>query len=309
MSPKEEAVGTFMEAIDSRAVAALNKRVVAGLNTASGSCNENSASELRAIFDKAGLSCVEVISAVPSEVEKALTRAVADADVLVVLGGDGTNRAAADLCDDETFLVPLPGGTMNRLPKATFGDREWNEVLTDTLTAPYVQEVSGGKAGEYGFFVSALLGAPALWADAREAVRGGHLVEATQRAVTAARRSFNEPLNYAFGDALHGAAGAVGVICPFLSREMTDDEPMFEAVALDPKTTGEALRLGLHAVFDDWRNDPSVKVVKVKTLQVTGLGCVPLMLDGERIRMGCCVTIRFVPLAFRALRPIKSLHQ
>jgi diacylglycerol kinase family enzyme len=297
-----------MAAIDSRAAAALKKRVVAILNTASGSCNENSASELRAILDKAGFSRAEVISAGPSEIGDALTRAVADADVLVVLGGDGTNRAAADLCDGGTFLIPLPGGTMNRLPKTVYGERTWQEALADTLAAPQVQDVSGGKAGKYGFFVSALLGTPALWADAREAVRGGHLFDATQWAVTTARRSLTEPLNYAFGDALHGTAEAVAVICPFVSRGVSEGEPMLEAAAFDPKTAREAFRLGLYALFNDWRKDPSVTRAKVKTLQVTGHGHVPVMLDGERMRMGRCVTIRFIPLAFRALRPIDSRH-
>ena len=295
-----------MAAIDSIAAAALGKRVVAVVNTASGSCDENSASEVRKIFDKAGFSRAEVISAVPSAIAKALIHAVAEADVLVVLGGDGTNRAAADLCDGGVFLIPLPGGTMNRLPKAIYGERAWRQVLTDTLAAPRVQEVSGGKVGDYGFFVSALLGAPALWADAREAVRGGHLVKASRWALTAARRSFTEPLNYVFGDAVQGAAEAVAVICPFTSREMTGDEPMLEAVALDLRTAGEVLQLGWHAIFDDWRKDPSVTRAKVKTLQVTGHGRVPVMLDGEKMRMGRRVTIRFVPVAFRALCPMDS---
>lgn len=297
-----------MKSIDGRAIAALEKRVVAVVNTASGSCNETSAFEIGAIFARAGLPRVEVISAVPSEVQVALTRAAAGADVLVVLGGDGTNRAAADLCNDKIFLIPLPGGTMNRLPRAIYGHRTWQQALSDTLAAPRVQEVSGGKAGEYGFFVSALLGTPALWADAREAVRRGHFIEAVGRAVTAARRSFSEPLNYAFGDASYGAAEAVGVICPFASGRMYNDEPMFEAVALDPKTAGEAFRLGLYAVFDNWRTDPSVTSAKVKTLEVTGRGRLPVMLDGEGMQMGPRVKIRFVPLAFRALGPVGCPH-
>ena len=297
-----------MKSIDSLAIAALEKRVVAVVNTASGSCNEHSALEIGVIFAQAGLSRVEVISAGPNEVEVALTRAAAGADVLVVLGGDGTNRAAADLCKDEIFLIPLPGGTMNRLPRAIYGHRTWQQALRDTLAAPRVQEVSGGKAGEYGFFVSALLGAPALWADARESVRRGYFAEAVGRSVIAARRSFSEPLNYAFGDASYGVAEAVGVICPFVSDRTSNDEPMFEAVALDPRTAGEAFRLGMYAVFDNWRTDPSVTSAKVKTLEVMGRGPLPVMLDGERMQMGPRVTIRFVPLAFHALGPVGSPH-
>jgi diacylglycerol kinase family enzyme len=44
--------------------------------------------------------------------------------LLIVLGGDGTIRSAAALCAQECpLLIPLPGGTMNMLPKAFYGAR------------------------------------------------------------------------------------------------------------------------------------------------------------------------------------------
>jgi len=284
---------------------ALKERVVFVINTAGGSCTEKSADEARVILDKAGFAHADIISASGAEIESVLDRAAASADVLIVLGGDGTIRTAIEKYGPARgFLVLLPGGTMNMLSKALYGERTWQTVLNDTITAPDIHEVSGGRSGNHQFFVAALLGAPTLWADAREAVRAGDLVKATRRAVTAARRSLSEPLEYVFGDGARGSAEAVAVVCPLISKVMNEDERMLEAAAVDTATAAEALRLGFHALFDDWRDDPSVSRAKVKSIHITGHGRVPAIFDGETVRMGRSVAIDFVPVAFRALVPV-----
>lgn len=293
-----------MTTIDDRAADALKKRIVAVLNSGSASYGPDSEARAKGIFAEAGLPHAEVMNVPASQIDHALSEAVANADVLVVLGGDGTLRAAGEKCGGaKAFLVPLPGGTMNMLPKALYGQRAWPEALTDTLADPQVHDVSGGKVGEHGFFVAAMLGAPTLWADAREALRAGHLGEAAKRAATAVRRGMSEPLDYEFGDVLKGSAEAIVVVCPLISKVMNEDERSLEAAALDPETASGILRLGFHALFDNWRDDASVSRAKVRTVRVTGHGRVPVILDGERVRMGRRVDISFTPLAFRALVP------
>jgi diacylglycerol kinase family enzyme len=286
------------------AAEALSKRLVAVLNTGSGSCDEHSAAEIETIFGQAGMAHAKIIVAGPADIEQAIDLAVADADVLVVLGGDGTIRTAIEKqADRGGYLVPLPGGTMNLLPHALYSERNWQAALTDTLANPEVQVVGGGRVEPYRFFVAALLGEPTLWADAREALRAGDVVEAAKRAWTAIMRSRSDPLRYVFGDSLQGTAEAVAVICPLISKVMRDDERVLEAAAVDPETALEALRLGFHALFDNWRADPSVSRAKAKTVRVTGHGRVPAILDGEKVKLGRSVTIQFVPAAFRALVP------
>jgi len=284
--------------------AALQKRIVAVLNVGSGSCDANSAAEAKAVFDQAGLSHAAVVAVEPGDLDKALGDAVARADVLVVLGGDGTISAAASRCGGAgALLIPLPGGTMNMLPKALYGERPWREALAETLANPAVREVSGGKADDRAFFCVAILGAPSLWAQAREAARKGDVVEAVKRAVTATRRSLTESLDYDFGGGLTGAAEAVVVICPAIAKDMNPDEPTLEAAAVDPETAAGLFGLAFHAAFDDWRNSATASLAKVKTLCVTGHGEVPVILDGEKVRMGRTVEIGFIPVAFRALVP------
>jgi diacylglycerol kinase family enzyme len=284
--------------------ALLSQRLIAVLNTGSGGCDASAADRMAGVFSKAGLPHAEVMSVPPAQIEAALERAASLAQVVVVLGGDGTIRSAAARCSDAgRLLIPLPGGTMNMLPHALYGARSWPDALADTLSAPCIRNISGGRAGGEPFFCAAVLGAPSLWADAREALRRLDLVEAAKRAVTALRRHSDEPLEYRLGDGPAGKAEAVAVLCPLVSRAMGNDEPSLEAAAIEPVVASAFFRLAFHAIFDDWRNDPGISLAKVTTVEVKGHGRVPVIVDGESVRMGRNVRIVFVPLAFRALVP------
>jgi diacylglycerol kinase family enzyme len=293
-----------LDATESDARQALQGPVIAVLNKASGSWTAKAPTEAAKILEAGGIGHVEMVCVGPRHLEAALDQAAARAAVLVVLGGDGTIRSAAAKCGGgSALLVPLPGGTMNMLPRALYGARDWRTALRDTLAKPRIQSISGGQASGHPFFVAALLGAPTLWAEAREALRGGRFAEAAKRAATALRRGMSEPLDYEFGGAAPGQAEAVAVMCPLISKVMRGDDPRLEAVAIDTRTAGELLRLGFNTLLDDWRGDPSILRALVKTVVVRGLRRVPVILDGERVRLGRQVAIDFVPLAFRALVP------
>jgi diacylglycerol kinase family enzyme len=279
-------------------------RIIAVLNTESGSCDANSQAEARQIFLAAQMD-VETISVGASEIGAALQTAVDRADVLIVLGGDGTIGSAATLAGGAgPLLIPLPGGTMNMLPKALYGAADWRTALKATLAEPKIQNVSGGDAEGHRFYCAAILGAPSLWADAREAVREGNLLEAAKRAVTATRRSFSDTVEYEFG-AMKGSAEAVAVICPLISQDMNLEDAAFEAVALDPATAAGLFGLAFHAAFDGWRNDSSVKRAKVRSVEVRAHGEIPVIFDGEKVQIDRRVKITFLPSAFRALVPAR----
>lgn len=283
------------------------KRLIAVLNSASGGCDAEAAEKMRAILQSAGNARAHVVVASPQRVTRALARAVRAADALVVLGGDGTIRTAATACArSRTPLIPLAGGTMNMLPRALYGELPWSEALTRTLAHPGLRPISGGVAGSEMFFCAAILGAPSLWAEAREAVRRAKLIEAARRAWIAMRRTAIESLDYRLDNGVRGTAEALAVICPLVSRVMDAAEPSLEVAAVEPIAAASLFRLAFHALFDDWRRDPAVSLAKVQGLVAEAGGRLPVILDGETVRLGRRLRVRFQPAAFQAVVPISA---
>lgn len=225
-------------------------------------------------------------------------------DLVAVLAGDGTARAAAELCGPEGPLVaPLPGGTMNMLPQAVYGDLAWPDALAAILTNGQDRMLGGGEVEGRLFLVAAILGSPALWAPAREAVRKGRLDLALARGRRAWRRAFSGRLRYGFDNGARGKAEALAFLCPPISRALSDDEQALEAAALDPKGAAEAFRLGVNALTGDWRRDPVVSTALCRRAEVWGAQGLPILLDGESVRLSPRVTVRWRPRVVRVLAP------
>jgi diacylglycerol kinase family enzyme len=282
-------------------------RVEAVVNAASGSVGAGASEALEAIVRGFGLE-VNVAEVQPSHIAEAVKAAVeAKPDLVIVLAGDGTARLAAELCGpDGPLVATLPGGTMNMLPRALYGERSWQEALTATLAKGEERCVSGGEVGGRSFYVAAILGSPALWADAREAVRDLKPVLAVQRARRAFMRAFTGPLRFQLDDGPRREAEALTLMCPLVSKALTDEQAL-EAAALDPHNMGEAFRLGMRAAFGavlgDWRDDPAVTVDLCHAGRAWARGRIPAILDGEPQRLLTIANFRFKPRAFRALAP------
>ena len=278
------------------------------LNPASGGVTPGAAEQMEALLAEAGRKA-HVVTAGPQEIEAALTAAVAARpDLLILLAGDGTARAAATLCGpDGPLLAPLAGGTMNMLPYAIYGRRPWQEALTEILAAGVEKPIGGGQVGEHTFYVAAILGAPALWAHAREAVREGRLRRALGKARFAYQRAFATRLHFALDGQPRRSAEALNLMCPLVSRALEDEEQALEADALDPHGAGEAFRLGFRALisefYGDWRDDPAVTARRCRSARAWASGTIPCLVDGESVRLPRSVQIRYVPGAFRALAP------
>ncbi|MBA4000576.1 diacylglycerol kinase family protein [Brevundimonas sp.] len=279
------------------------KHVVVLVNPMSGSVGANAAAEARDLM--AGFACEsEVVLLEGADMARTIDKVLSgDADLVVVLAGDGTARAVASRAGpDGPLVAPLPGGTMNMLPKALYGTTDWKKALSVILEDGEPQYVSGGEVDGHAFYCAAILGAPALWAPAREALRGGKLKLALTHARRAWRRAFSGRIRFDLDGGPRQRAEALVLISPMISRAL--EEPVgLEAAAMNPHDASDAFRLAAHALFDDWRHDPAVRTRPARRIRVSARSRVPAVLDGEPILLPADSTVRFLPRAFRALAP------
>lgn len=280
------------------------KRIDVIANIASGSVGPDAPQIAERLLVEHGVSGV-VHAPQPGELVECLRTVIDGApDAVLVLAGDGTARAAAELAGpDGPLVAPLPGGTMNMLPRALYGDRDWQAAMKACLESGEARTISGGEVGGRLFFVAAILGSPALWATAREAAREGRFDIAMARAQRALRRAFSGRLRFTLDGRPKVKAEALTLMCPLVSTALDAEERALEAAALDPSSALDVFRLGFNAARGQWREDPSVSVGRCRIGRVWANGRIPAILDGEPARFDPDVAIRFRPKAFRALVP------
>jgi diacylglycerol kinase family enzyme len=260
------------------------------------------------VFDQAGVKAA-IHAPEPHDLTRTLKDAVADKpDVLILLAGDGTARFAAELCGPKgPLLAPLPGGTMNMLPKALYGDMEWRHALRETLDHGVECKVGGGEIGGHTFYCAAMIGATARFAPAREAVRGRELGEAIRRAREAYARAFAGRVRFELNGGVHHKAQSLTLLTPMISKAMDNDSRSMEVAAIDPANAAQAVRLSarvvLSALIGDWRTDPAVHLGRARQGRVWARHSIPALLDGEPVRLGRHAEFKFHPHAFRALAP------
>jgi len=278
-------------------------------NVAAGGVGPDAPAEIEKIFADHGVAA-HVCAPSTDDLTNCLRGAVdAGPDLLVVLAGDGTVRAAAELCGPSgPMIAPLPGGTMNMLPHAVYGVRSWQDALSAALADGEEAMLGGGEVEGHRFLVAAILGTPALWAPAREAARYGQVRLAWLRARRAFSRAFSGRLRYALDDGPRGRAAALSFLCPAISRALDEDHPALEAAVLDLKGAADVLSLGFHALVGDWRNAPAVAATPCQLARVWAAEGVPAILDGEAVRLRTAAQVRYDPNVVRVLRLPKELR-
>ena len=285
------------------------KKVAAIINISSGGCDSGSEAEMLHILERAGVTHCKTWCGASDQIQRVfLEAATHKPKVLVVLGGDGTIRTAAEVCiKTGIYLIPLPGGTLNVLPRALYGDSSWQEALTDTLANPLTRELSGGRIGDKIFFVAAVVGAPGLWMEAREAIREGEILNAVRKAGVAVEAMFDTNIQYFISQKVSGEAEVVAVICPLVSEQLSESEQTLEAAAIDVENATELLGLATAAAFGKWRHHESVTLTKTHLVTVRSKKDIPLFLDGERVKVGNEAEINFAPRAVNVIVPKKPI--
>lgn len=279
------------------------KHVIILVNPLSGSVGSKAADEAADLLAAYDLKADVVVLEGGGFDDRIAEAFAARPDAIFVLAGDGTARSVASRAKpDGPMIAPLPGGTMNMLPKALYGTADWKLALKRALEEGEAQTVAGGEvAGEY-FYCAAILGSPALWAPAREAMRTGKIRLAWQYGRRALKRAFTGRLRFALDGGGRRRAEALVLISPMISRAM--EEPVgLEAAAMDPSDASQAFRLAANALFSDWRHDPAVSTKPAKRIDVRARSRIPAVIDGEPLLLSSEATVRFIPKAFRALTP------
>ena len=294
--------------MESNAIRLPELKVGAIINTSSGGYDLESEEKMLNNLKGAGIVEPRMWCGGADQMEPSFEEAAGQKlEVLIVLGGDGTIRTAAEACAEEgSYLIPLPGGTMNMLPRALYGDVSWEEALESTLTAPSVKVLSGGRVADKQFFIAAVVGAPSLWAEARESVREGEIVDAIKKGVVAFQNMFETKVQYLISEKIKGEAEAVALICPLISEEMSDSEQALEAAVIDAESAAEVIGLATAAAFGKWRDDRNILLTKTKRVAVQSSNDIPAMLDGERVNLGRSAKIAFVS---RAVNVIVAANQ
>ena len=280
-------------------------KIGAIINTSSGSCDLESEQKMLSILTGAGVVEPRTWCGEGDKMEQFFTEAVGHKlEVLIVLGGDGTIRTAAEACAEKgSYLIPLPGGTMNMLSRALYGDVAWEESLENTLAAPSLKVLSGGRIAGKQFLIAAIVGAPALLAEPRESMREGDIVDAIEKGSVAFRKMFETKIQYLISGEMKGEAGAVALICPLISEQMSDSEQALEAAVIDVESATEVIGLVSTAAFGKWRDHRNVLLTRTKSVRVQSRNDIPAILDGEKINLGGSAEITFVPKAVTVLVP------
>jgi len=268
-------------------------KVGAVINTSSGGCDSESEQKICSILTRAGIVEPKVWCGEAKEMERSFAEAAGKKlEVLMVLGGDGTIRTAAEVCADKgPYLIPLPGGTMNMLPRALYGEEAWEEPLKNTLAAPSLKVLSGGRIAGKQFLIAAIVGAPALLAEPRESMREGNIVDAIEKGSVAFRKMFETRIQY--------------LICPIIAEQMSDSEQALEAAVVDVESASEVIGLLSTAAFGKWRDHRNIVLAKTKRVSVQSSKEIHAMLDGEIVNLGRSAEINFVSRALTVLVPAK----
>jgi len=277
------------------------------INTSSGGFDSESEQKMFCILQRAGIVEPRVWCDSADEMTRSLVEATGqNLDVLIVLGGDGTIRTAAEACAEKgSYLIPLPGGTMNMLPRALYGDVTWEEALKNTLTAPSLKVLSGGRIAGKQFLIAAIVGAPALLVEPRESMREGNIVDAIEKGSVAFRKMFETKIQYLISGEMKGEAEAVALICPLISEQMSDSEQALEAAVVDVESAAEVIGLLSTAAFGKWRDHRNIVLAKTKRVTVQSTKDIPATLDGEIVNLGTSAEINFVSRALTVLVPAK----
>jgi diacylglycerol kinase family enzyme len=240
------------------------------------------------------------------------------AEAVAVIGGDGTARTALEILTPRGIpVIPLPGGTLNRLSRQVLGTAGLRQGLRAALDTGQVRPLCGARLGGHRFFVASGYGAAMQLQAVREAVRAGGLRAGLERLAALSPGLFGRPLVATAGqtDAQARLADGAVVAVGSLARSFG----LLEPAGCLPAGTGslqiglarwdgwlEMLGLGPAASLGLWPRLARTQWLASDRVQLAfGAGDAPLpaLLDGEAVVLDTPAQITFDPAAGLILAP------
>lgn len=215
------------------------------------------------------------------DVQDVIRRALADMpDILIVWGGDGTIACALSNAGLKgPAILPLPGGTMNMLPKRLLGDAEsWEDILDRAMLGGTFRTMPCGEVADGPkFFVAAMIGDMTRFAHSREALREGHFMEAAEIVHDASALALKSNIEWHVPGRKPDTATA-------LTININPDTPgALEIATIDPSSLLDLARISMEMLSEGWREAESIDLTGAKEVEVrlTETRAISLTLDGE----------------------------
>lgn len=227
---------------------------------------------------------------------------------VVVVGGDGTARTALEILTPAGVPVaPLPGGTLNRLPRLVFGHASLTRSIEDLREAG-PRALPGGRIGEHRFFVAAGFGGLMRMHAVREAARDD-IGAAANILGRVWGRLFGPPLHWHRGDEAWRKANALLVGVGPLDQALGLRAPVGVAQGLEAAAGRfggwfDVARVMGAAVWGNWRRHHLIDHELTPTLEIQGpANVIQGLLDGERVRLPAQFRVQFDPACGMAWGP------
>lgn len=295
--PKPNVSLTFPLHIDAPALAIL-------VNVSAGAYRFFGTSRLNRALRMAGLEeRVPLIRCAGSELhEKSLALARQGVQAIGIFGGDGSARTVAlALRGLGVPVLPLPGGTLNRLCHRVHGHANLSRTLRDFVQAKPVW-LSGGHANEHVFLVASGFGPWMAFHDMREAIRSKGLLHGLGALKSLRRDLFAGKLATQTTGRTHdvviAAPNFVDNAFGLGSQSKDFPEQGLEIATARLRGIPSTLRLAANVLMRRWRRLPFAytQVATEEVIEFDGEEIVGLV-DGERRNFGPSVCLKIVPRA------------
>ena len=254
-------------------------------------------------------------------IDFAMSRAFAsEAPIVVIIGGDGTCRAAAGhALDAKKTLAFLPGGTMNLIP-----NRHWPQMdvasalqaLSDGAYENHALDV--GYVNDEIFLIAAAFGAAPALARLREAHRASHSLSQSIETLLEVKKVMPHILRPTVSvEAVgmhHRRLSALAIVIGNADIALGRHDPesiivdqssqhQFECVAAEVVSPWSFLMIMIRAFLDrNWRDDPKVTTTTIQSGIVRSKSrSIAMTLDGEVHRLTSPAHVRLIAEGLKVL--------